>query len=287
MALRKEGFMKNKKGWLIMSVIFILLIALAIASFVVYRQTAMLRQKESNIEYFTVTQLNTHEDNFKIAVDEAQIIELLYGIIQSTEINRILFPDYQMSMIRVDPKWVIQIHYQNGGYDEIFVVDSGLFYRWLSTSWGGEPRFVRGHNENLTALIQNILDEQGFYKMPRFNETEISNERWSEVERIHTSNSDFSFLVGRKVNTREDAIKVANTIIETEKNDDSLMEHRGNFDLYRRDFFYRFELMLVEHDKYAEVWIFSFWVNDMRVHSDSFRVAFDGNTGEIIKMWIE
>lgn len=274
--------MKTKKGRLIMFGIFVFLVALVIVLFVVYRKTAMLRQRMSNIEYFSVIQINRHEDDFEVTIDDMQSIERLYNIINSTTTRRILFPG-DHGMVVPDPSWVIRVHYQNGLDDEIFVVWGGLFYRWVSTN----GRSVRGHNEALPNFIQDIFDEQGFNEIPRFRETRISSGRWHYAERIHTSNNDFIYFTGTEVHTYEDAIIVANTILEVERNDEILMEHSGNFDLYRRDFFSGFELVLLEHDKNTGIWIFSFWVDDIGVFSNSLRVAFNGNTGEIIQMWIE
>jgi len=277
--------MKNKKGRLIMLGIVVLIIA-SVGVLIIYRKTSILRQSMRNIEYFTITQRNTHEDNFEIIVDDMEIIKKFYDSIQSTVTRRVLFPDHTRSM-RADPKWVIQIQYQNGRTDEIFVMRDGLFYRWISMSERFETPFVFGDNIDLPVLIQSVFYEQKSYDAPRFQEVQISEERWNGAERIHISNDEFSFLMGKEVHTREEAVNVANIIIETERNDNALMEHSGDFDLYRRDFFDRFELMLIEQDKDAGLWIFSFWVNDIRVHSSSLRVAFNGNTGEVVKMWIE
>ena len=250
----------------------------------------MPQQRGGNIEYLIITQINRHEENFEIRVDDAELIELLYDIIKPNELTEVPYPIHGMGSPHI---WEIHIHYRDGRYYEIFVVNCGLFYRWLPTrSEFGDTGFAHGDNRRLPNLIQNIFREQGFHERPRFHETEISDERWSEVgsthnSRIHTSNSDFSFLIGQEFHTLEDAKRVANIIIEAEKNDESLLERRGEVEIYRRDFFDKYELQLIEHDRYTGIWVFSFWVDEMLAASYSLRVAFDGNTGEIIKMWIQ
>ena len=268
-------FMKTKKGRIILIIIFILLVTLFIFSFIVYRQTALLRQRVDNIESFSVTQINHHEENFEIILDNPQHIENLYNILRSTKTKRDLFPSYMGSIsTRVDAYWVVRINYEDSQDDEIFISHNALFFRLLPTrsSTGGFGT-VSGQNVELTTLLIDLFEERGFDETPRFRETRISTERWDSPLRFHESNNDFTFLIGEEVYTFEHAVDVANAILEMEKTD--------NFD------FNRYELMLVEYDEDARIWLLSFWINDMFVISSSLRVAFDGDTGEIIQMWVE
>jgi len=266
--------MKTKKGRIIL-IIFILFVTLLIISFIVYRQTALLRQRMDNIESFTVIQINHHEENFEIILDNPQHVETFYNILTSTETRRDLFPNYIGSIShRVDAYWVFNIHYKDGQSDEIFVSHNALFFRLLPTrsSVGGFGT-VSGQNVELTILLIELFEERGFDEIPRFRGTQISPERWDSPLRFYESNNDFTFLIGEEVYTFEHAVDVANVILE--------MEQIDNFD------FNRYELVLVEYDEDAKIWLFSFWINDTFVISSSLRIAFDGNTGEIIQMWEE
>ena len=80
----------------------------------------------------------------------------------------------------------------------------------------------------------NHFENQGFYDIPRFRETQISSERWDSPLRFYESNNDFTFLMSEEVNIFERAVDVANAILEVEKIDNF------NFD--------RYELILVEYD---------------------------------------
>ena len=265
--------MKTKKGRLIMFILAVFIIVLLVFSFIAYQQTAILRQRMENIEYFTVTKLNRNEEDFEIEINDIQYIEELYNIITTTKTRRNLFPDHQES-IRVDLTWMIRIYYRNERYDEIFVEYHSIFFRWLSTRGSmGDYGHVRSRRADgrLQRFLLNLFENLGFDETPRFHKTQISAERWDSPIRFHESNNDFTFLIGEEVYTFEHAVDVANAILEMEKID--------NFN------FNRYELMLVEYDEDARIWLFSFWINDMSIRSISLRIAFDGDTGEIIQMW--
>jgi len=271
--------MKFKKGWvIIVSLLLILSATFGIFFFVAYHQTTMLRQRLNNIQYLNVIQSNYHEDSFEIMIEGQQDIEAIYEIINSTDTERVWFPDAHSTMI-LDTRWELYIYYQNRQEDKIDVISHGLFYRQFPTNRSGELGFIRGSNEELPALLMSIFEEQGFYERPHFHEKQISDERWNSAERIHTSNNDFTFLIGEEVYTLEKAINVANTILEIEQSN-----HSAEFEL---SFIDNYELNLVEYDKDSGIWLFSFWVNDMVSFSSSLRVAFNGATGEVIQMWIE
>ncbi|MCL2382720.1 MAG: hypothetical protein FWC79_00695 [Oscillospiraceae bacterium] len=78
-------------------------------------------------------------------------------------------------------------------------------------------------------------------------------------------------IVGQPILTEEQAINVAISILE------SLQE--GNV------FYSEFELMLIRYDAYADRWNFIYW--EPHLLGSDFSVLMDGETGEIIEMWVQ
>jgi len=156
--------MKTKKGWLIIFAVLILVVALITVSFTACRQTMILRQQVDNIKYFYITQINEHEEDFEIMLDDIRHIEDLHSVIRSTETRRNLFPSYQESIsIRVDIQWVIHIHYEDGQDDKIFIAYNGLFYRLLPTKSSEGAGTVSGRSIELSTLLMELFEERGFY----------------------------------------------------------------------------------------------------------------------------
>jgi hypothetical protein len=109
-----------------------------------------------------------------------------------------------------------------------------------------------------------------------FREVDLSkpNEQGSTWENIgHTveSSIDFEQFAGQSIATVDEAVSVANMILEHEQSDDMFGE---------------FELMMIEYDSDKNIWIFIYWENDTNVLGSSFHVAVDGNTAKILRLWV-
>ena len=92
--------------------------------------------------------------------------------------------------------------------------------------------------------------------------------------------SDLSQILGQPINTRDEAVEIANKILESESSPEMEIGQGiiGGLTL---------ELMLVEHDPGQNIWILVYWENNVDLLSSSFHIAIDGNKGEIIRVWNE
>jgi len=111
----------------------------------------------------------------------------------------------------------------------------------------------------------------------RYREVDLSKpnwqgKTWDERGFAFESNSDLTQILGQEIATRDEAAYVANKILESEQD-------AGMFPAY--------ELMQVEHDPDKNIWIFIYWENKVGLLGSCFHVAVDGETGELLRMWVE
>jgi len=97
---------------------------------------------------------------------------------------------------------------------------------------------------------------------------------WDERGHAIEPRSDLTQILGQIISTRDEAAYIANEIIASEGSNNII----GGLEL---------ELMNVTHDPDRNIWIFGYGVNDINLLSSSFHVAVDGESGELIRMWVE
>ena len=87
-------------------------------------------------------------------------------------------------------------------------------------------------------------------------------------------NNDLSQVLGQPITTDDEAIEVATEILRLEISEIS-------FDGMS------LELTSIVHDPNQNIWIFGYGVSNPDILANVFRTAIDGNTGELLRMWIE
>jgi len=94
---------------------------------------------------------------------------------------------------------------------------------------------------------------------------------WDEIGITTEPQSDLSQILGQPIATRDEAVNLANQILESEGQifDGQVIE-----------------LMSVEYDSSQNIWIFGYQENRMALGLMSLRVAVCGRTGELLRMWI-
>jgi len=89
---------------------------------------------------------------------------------------------------------------------------------------------------------------------------------------------DLTQILGQPITTRDEAIDIANKILEAKSNPEMEIGQELIDGL-------TLELMSVEHDPAQNIWIFGYGDSGPDPGS-SFHVALDGNTGELLRMWV-
>ena len=128
------------------------------------------------------------------------------------------------------------------------------------------------------------IDECGIRTVGiRYREVDLSepywfDEYWQDVGFDATSTSGRSQFVRQSISTREEAADIANKLLEskTYPGMDVGQGIIGGLTL---------ELMQIEHDPNQNIWIFSYWENNINMVGSSFHVAVNGNTSEILRTW--
>ena len=121
-----------------------------------------------------------------------------------------------------------------------------------------------------------LMDECGLRTMSiRYREVDLLqpylfDESWAEAGFSIEPQSDLLKVLGWPIASREEAASVANEILASEG------QIIGGLTL---------ELMQVEHDPNQNIWIFSYWENNMEPGS-SFHVAMCGESGGLLRMWV-
>jgi len=118
-----------------------------------------------------------------------------------------------------------------------------------------------------------------------FREVDLSEadwygEYWYEIGIERSPRSDLDLILGKPINTRDEAVSVANEILISESSSETKIGEGIISGI-------TLELMSVSHDSTQNLWLFGFGVNDLNMIASSFHVAIDGNTGELLRMWIE
>ena len=135
------------------------------------------------------------------------------------------------------------------------------------------PEIIWGEGNELPPLDECGIRSTGLW----FREADLSQPRWDGRywdERGGTvePRSDLTQILRQSITTREEAAHIAKKILASEGAD-----RIGGIEL---------ELMLVEHDPAKNIWIFGYWQNNINVLGSTFHVAVNGETGELIRMWV-
>lgn len=109
-----------------------------------------------------------------------------------------------------------------------------------------------------------------------FREMDLSEpywfgEMWHDVGMDTEIDVDLSQFAGQVIDSRRMARNIANEIL-------AQWQNRGRLE--------GFVLQGIDHDPFQNIWIFSYWDRDPFVMGFSFHVAVDGNTSEVIRVWI-
>jgi len=113
-----------------------------------------------------------------------------------------------------------------------------------------------------------------------FREVDLSKptwagQSWDERGFACEPRSDLTQILSRSISTRDEAACIANEIIASEQKTGNILGGSA------------FELMGVDHDPNKNIWIFHYCINDIRILSNTFHVAVNGENGELIRMWVE
>ena len=107
----------------------------------------------------------------------------------------------------------------------------------------------------------------------RYSEIDLSKpawdgRSWDEQGFACEPRSDLTQILGEVINTRDEAAHIAKKIRPRILASSS------------------YELLSVRHDPNMNIWIFGYAENNIKLRGSTFSVAVDGNSGELIRMWV-
>jgi len=139
------------------------------------------------------------------------------------------------------------------------------------------------NSESSTAILwvdygdQPVLDDAGlrpigvwYWEVDLSEPVSWSRKAWDEVGFDVEPRSDLTQILGQRITTRDEAAYIAYRILANEGNRTGGLES---------------VLVLVKHDPDKNIWILVYG-DISRVPGSSFSVAVDGESGELIRMWI-
>jgi len=151
-----------------------------------------------------------------------------------------------------------------------------LFSYWQYFTFGASMHIaVDGNTGKLLCMWKEGVREE--FREVDLSEPDLSGRFWYERGGESQPISDLSQILGQPITTREEAVAIANRILESESHPDMEVGKGiiGGLIL---------ELMLVEHDPNQNIWIFQYW--QYFTLGSSLSVAVDGSTGEFLRMWV-
>ena len=101
-----------------------------------------------------------------------------------------------------------------------------------------------------------------------------NGQAWDERGYTFEPRSNLAPILGRSISSRDEAAHVANEILASEQKNGAVFGGE------------KLELMIVRHDSDKNIWIFVYFINNLNDGS-CFLVAVDGESGELLRMWIE
>ncbi|MCL2354675.1 MAG: hypothetical protein FWC68_02105 [Oscillospiraceae bacterium] len=121
-----------------------------------------------------------------------------------------------------------------------------------------------------------VLQEEEYMPEIEFEEINSSEldflgQTWEERGGADWEQERFPEILIGQMQNREDGENVGNSILRN---------------LQSNGYFPEFELMIVRHDVQINLWIFVYFEPDPFTRGFSFQVAVDGNTGQILRMWL-
>jgi len=111
----------------------------------------------------------------------------------------------------------------------------------------------------------------------RFEDADFSNWNWEQVHNPREPRGDWSPVVGQSISTQEEAVGIANAILEIE---------REEYVSFLSDYILR----TVQHDPSENIWLFRYGMwqpPNQPIPSRSYFVAIHGDTGEVIQVWYQ
>ena len=147
------------------------------------------------------------------------------------------------------------------------------------------------NNSNITNIlwIENssqrppISEIEEGVRVIEYREVDLSkSSRWDglfwyevgfEVEPTHST----AQILVQDIESRYDAVRSSDAIFESERGNVPISEDLN------------FGLMLIKHDPGQNIWIYIYWDVDFLINGpgSSFYIAVDGDTSEVIRMWVE
>ena len=240
----------------------------------------ILTQELIEIEQIIITLLGYRGVDIPLVLIGREDIFTVYEAIHVTEATAVPHPGYHERLL-ADPKWTIHVYYANGLRDELFSLSTSWFYRKLDT-WGrhGEQGYIFAWDEELLVLFERLFEERlGIPDLSDFDEVRFEEiatvDYWDRAQFMRSSPLDFTQFLGQTIRSHEDAVRIANAIMEAEEllmpgNDGSI-----------------FGLVLLEYEPFWNFWIFTYKDRTLSDTGNSVHIAFDGESGEVLATWWE
>jgi len=262
------------KRKIIIAITPLLALGIVVMLFIFLSKESLLTRSLDEIESISITLLRFRGHtglDFEITLTERQDIEAIYYVIYTTEVTSRPRPNYHQRLAE-DPSFIMYINYNNGDRDKIEVLGLSMFYRKLDLRGGGGQGYVFGSDVRMVDLFEEFFEK--ILGLPErvdevvFLET-LQQDNWGHqaIEIVNPA-SDLSLFLGQTVHTREEAISVAKALMESEVREDH-------------------ELVSIMHSPSVNVWVFTYRWASILHGGGVFRIAFNGETGEVIEMWWE
>jgi len=156
---------------------------------------------------------------------------------------------------------------------EPYLVTTNIEVTTMSGDFNLAEPILWVEDDNLMPLDESGLRTIGIrYREVDLTQPYLAGGTWDDIGlTIELQGNSSQVLYHEMVVTRDDAVRLAQIVLTNEQ---------------RIGRFIGFELMQVDNDTEQNIWIFSYWINNIEIDGNSIHVAMCGMTGELLRAWV-